>query len=99
VKTTHLGPYQHFLERLTALREERRCTQAELGRRLGKPQSYVSKVESGERKLDLVEYVYWCKVLDKDPTTLVAELADSVGRVLPGGVRRAVIARRTPVRR
>jgi transcriptional regulator with XRE-family HTH domain len=45
------------------MRLERRLTQAELSSHLGKPQSYVSKYESGERKLDLLELEQICDVL------------------------------------
>ncbi len=37
------------------MRKEKRLSQTELAERLNKPQSYVSKFESGERKLDLPE--------------------------------------------
>jgi transcriptional regulator with XRE-family HTH domain len=67
------------------------CSQAELGARLGKPQSYVSKVEAGDRRLDLVEYIFWAKALDIDPTPLVDDLARSIGKVLYGGQRRRAV--------
>ena len=47
--------YRQFLERLRAARAERGLTQAEVARRLSKPQSFVSKCESGERRVDVVE--------------------------------------------
>ena len=47
--------YQAFLQRLRAAREQVGLTQAEVARRLGKPQSYVSKCESGERRVDVIE--------------------------------------------
>lgn len=47
--------YAEFLGRLRRARESARLTQAETARRLGKPQSYVSKSESGERRVDVVE--------------------------------------------
>ena len=90
-KTTYLRPYEKLRERLAELRDSSGCTQEELGRRLGKPQSYVSKAKSGERRLDLVEYVYWTKALGIEPTGLVAQLAEDIGRVLPAGRRRAIL--------
>lgn len=51
-------------ELLKELRKEQGgLTQVELSQRLGKPQSYVSKYETGERKLDYVEICDICKVL------------------------------------
>jgi transcriptional regulator with XRE-family HTH domain len=46
--------------RLRELRERADITQVQLAARLGKPQSYVSKVESGERKLDFLEVRDYC---------------------------------------
>lgn len=79
MKSTNLGPYRHLLRQLTQARNEADCSQSELGRRLSKPQSYVSKVESGDRRLDLVEFVYWAKALHVDPSDFVATLADAIG--------------------
>ncbi len=47
--------YRQFLDRLRAARHEAGLTQEEVGRRLQKPQSFVSKCESGERRVDVVE--------------------------------------------
>lgn len=44
-------------------KDETGMTQVELSVALGKPQSYVSKYENGERKLDYVEIVEICKAL------------------------------------
>lgn len=47
--------YQRLLERLVRARTEAGLTQTEVARTLRRPQSWVSKVESGERRLDVVE--------------------------------------------
>lgn len=49
---------------LCALRNEAGLRQIDLADRLGKPQSFVSKYESGERRLDLIELRQICKVLN-----------------------------------
>jgi transcriptional regulator with XRE-family HTH domain len=51
----HTARYEEFLRRLRDARRQAGLTQAEVATRLGKPQSFVSKVESGERRLDFVE--------------------------------------------
>jgi len=47
--------YQIFLEKLRQARLDAGLTQIEVAQRLGKPQSYVSKCESGERRVDFIE--------------------------------------------
>ena len=49
--------YQAFLHRLRAARKRAHLTQSEVALRLKKPQSYVSKCESGERRIDATEVV------------------------------------------
>lgn len=45
--------------------------QIDVAEKLGKPQSYVAKVESGERRIDLIETVAYCKSIGIDPRTLL----------------------------
>ncbi|HET7216362.1 MAG TPA: helix-turn-helix transcriptional regulator [Terriglobia bacterium] len=47
--------YTRFLERLKEARSTARLTQVEVAMRLSRPQSFVSKIESGERRVDAVE--------------------------------------------
>jgi transcriptional regulator with XRE-family HTH domain len=49
---------------LRQIREESGLSQAELAEKLTKPQSYVSKIESGERRLDLVELNLLCQTIN-----------------------------------
>ena len=51
----HRERYERFLTRLREARRQAGLTQEEAARRLGKPQSFMSKCESGERRLDFVE--------------------------------------------
>ena len=50
-------------------------TQAEVAERLKRPQSFVSKYETGERRLDVVEFLEVAEALAADSVDLVAELA------------------------
>ncbi|HEX5889670.1 MAG TPA: helix-turn-helix transcriptional regulator, partial [Pyrinomonadaceae bacterium] len=52
-----------FRELLREVRVRSKLTQTEVARRLGLPQSYVSKYETGERRLDFVETLFVCEVL------------------------------------
>jgi transcriptional regulator with XRE-family HTH domain len=55
--------YGLFRDLLKQLRESNHLTQAELARRLKVPQSYASKFETGERRLDFVEAAEVCRAL------------------------------------
>lgn len=52
---------QQIREYLKQLRNESGLTQDSLAKKLNKPQSYVSKYESGERNLDFVETIEICE--------------------------------------
>lgn len=58
-------------EVLKRLRVEAGVTQIDMANRLDKPQSYVSKYESGERKLDFVEVMEICEALGIKPKALI----------------------------
>jgi transcriptional regulator with XRE-family HTH domain len=63
---------QEELQRLLReLREKAKLTQEDVARRLGQPQSFVSKYESGERRLDLVELRAVCDALGISLATFV----------------------------
>ncbi|MGB6837476.1 MAG: helix-turn-helix transcriptional regulator [Dehalococcoidia bacterium] len=57
--------YDTFLRRLRQARLEAGLTQAEVAQRLRKPQSYVSKCESGERRVDVVELAEFARLYGK----------------------------------
>ncbi|MEW5868518.1 MAG: helix-turn-helix transcriptional regulator [Chloroflexota bacterium] len=57
--------YQSFLEKLRQARLEAGFTQVEVAQLLEKPQSYVSKCESGERRVDFVELLDFARIYQK----------------------------------
>jgi transcriptional regulator with XRE-family HTH domain len=54
--------YGQFLKRLREARRRAGLTQKEAAGRLGKPQSFVSKCESGERRVDFVELIVFARL-------------------------------------
>lgn len=62
------GPeYQSLRSLLIEAREEAGLSQAEVAERLGRVQTFVSKYELGDRRLDVIEYLKLCEVLGVDP--------------------------------
>ena len=59
-KSTHTPEYKVMLKLLRELRDQKGMYQSDLAERLDVPQSYVSKSENGERRLDLLEVRLWC---------------------------------------
>jgi transcriptional regulator with XRE-family HTH domain len=69
-----MDPYERLPELLIRERKRAGLSQAALAAKLGKPQSYVSKCEQGERRVDVVEFLEIADALGADPAALVEEL-------------------------
>ncbi len=66
--------YKKFQKLLTKYRKEQGVTQTRLAECLGHPQSFVSKYENGERRLDLIEFLDIAAALEIDPLSFIQEL-------------------------
>jgi len=49
-------------------------TQRELARRVARAHSYVSRIEKGDRRLDVAEMIQWCEVLGADPVQVMKRI-------------------------
>ena len=67
MSTIHDDRYVKLIDQLRRVREGRRVRQADLAEKLGQHQSYVSKVEGLERRLDVIELYDWLMALEKEP--------------------------------
>ncbi|WP_448204694.1 helix-turn-helix domain-containing protein [Azospirillum sp. sgz302134] len=67
---------QRLRDILRELRQDKGLKQTEVAERLGLPQSYISKYESGERRLDVIEFIDLCAVLGVDPREIIGRLLD-----------------------
>ena len=74
-KSAFSRKYQHFLKLLTDARRRAGLTQVSLAKKLGRPQSFVSKFENGERRLDVIEFLDVARALRLDPTRVIDELS------------------------
>jgi transcriptional regulator with XRE-family HTH domain len=73
-KSAFTRRHQRFRAMLTAARQRAGLTQAALATRLRRPQSFVSKFERGERRLDVVEFLDVAEALGINPVRVIAEL-------------------------
>lgn len=64
-KSIYSQEYKKVIERLKKARKEAGLKQVEVAKKLGKPQSLVSKVERGERRLDVAELKQFADIYKK----------------------------------
>jgi len=64
-------PYIEIIDRLIARRLELEMTQADLGAAFGEDQSFISRVERRQRRIDVHEFVRLCRALNLDPGTML----------------------------
>ena len=60
--------------RLRAWREAAGLTQRALAAKLRKPYSFVWKTEAGERRVDPIEFVAWCRACDVRPSDAIDQV-------------------------
>jgi transcriptional regulator with XRE-family HTH domain len=73
VKSVYDPQYRCILGHLVQARKAAGLTQRELAMALAKPQSFVSKVERGERRLDALEFLTLCRLLHLDPRSFMCD--------------------------
>lgn len=79
----HDPRYQQIATLLAELRKQRGLLQQDVADRLGRPQAFVSKVESGARRVDLVELLDFLRVLNADPHAFIDLLLNQPISSLP----------------
>ena len=66
--------YDRFRLSLVEARQAKDITQVELAKKLKRPQSFVSKYERGERRLDVIEFFEVARAVGIDPIALLKSL-------------------------
>ena len=65
---------------LVASRRQKGLNQGEVARKLGKPQSYVSKYETGERRLDVIEFIEIAEAIGVQPLALIRRMLSAAAK-------------------
>lgn len=75
-KSVYTAAYARMLAYLVEARQTAGLNQVELAERLGRPQSFVSKFEKGERRIDVLELIAICHHLRIDPADVIVAVND-----------------------
>jgi transcriptional regulator with XRE-family HTH domain len=70
--------YKAFISVLIEARKEAGLTQTELGARIGRKQTHISIIETGVRRLDLIEFCAIAKAMGYDPVTLFTRVVQAL---------------------
>jgi len=79
VTSIHHQRYIVLRQHLKSLRQAAELSQTELADRIGEDQSYVSKIERGERYVDLLFYMDWCRACGIEPDMGMKSLLEAGG--------------------
>ena len=75
-KSLHTPRYDLFLRVLREAREGAGLSQRQAARKLDRTQAYVSKSETGERRVDVVEMVDFLRAYDQEPESFIRKIWD-----------------------
>ncbi|GBO48499.1 helix-turn-helix domain-containing protein [Pectobacterium versatile] len=67
--------YQSIIKALREARIAKCITQEHLAHALNRPQSFIAKVENGERRLDIVEFIHIARLLAVDPSAIIEKIS------------------------
>jgi transcriptional regulator with XRE-family HTH domain len=81
--------YKSFRETLISARARTGLTQRDIATHVARPQSFVSKYELGERRLDVVEFIHVARALEMDPLKLFAAVVADQPALAQRAARRA----------
>jgi transcriptional regulator with XRE-family HTH domain len=77
-RSLHTDAYAKLLLSLVTARKLCGITQVELAKRLKKPQQFVSKIETGERRLDVLEFIAIARALNIPPDKLLTRMLNKL---------------------
>jgi len=70
-KSIYSKDYRNVIEKLKKARLDASLKQSDVAQKLKKPQSYISKIERGERRVDITELKELAKIYKKDITHFI----------------------------
>lgn len=77
-KTIHAKEYHIVIAMLRKLREQKQLTQKGLADKIGSDQTFISKIEIGERRVDIIELKYICEALDIELVQFIKQVESKI---------------------
>ncbi len=74
MKSLRSPAHVRLLQLLVTAREKAGLTQQQLADRLRKPQSFISKYEGGERRIDVIEFIAIAEALQMDASRAIRDI-------------------------
>lgn len=72
--------YQLVMEALIAMRKKAGLTQRDLAKALNREHSFVWRIETGRRRLDVIEFFWLCRTLKQDAAVVYRDLIREIGK-------------------
>lgn len=82
--TVYSQEYVHMVQTLRLVRTELGLFQDDLGKRVGKDQTYISNIERGQRRIDIWEFYRLALAMGVEPTELYQRVTRCLPEKFPG---------------
>ncbi len=77
-KSTFSKEYKHLTALLVEARERSGLTQAEVAQELGRPQNYVSRLERGETRIDVIQFLWLADIIGFDAVAMLKKVRENM---------------------
>ena len=81
-RSLHTAAHRELVSAVKALRKSAGLSQRELAERLGREQNFVGRIETGQRRIDLVEWVMLCRACGVEPASELTRIVTSLAALL-----------------
>ena len=80
--------HRELVSTVVAMRKSAGLTQRKLADAVGREQNYIGRIETGQRRVDLVEFMIICRACGANPVVETNRLAKLLNELLPGRPRK-----------
>ena len=85
VESLFAAAHRELVSAVVALRKRAGLTRRQLAEAVGREQNFVARIETNQRRVDLVEFVTLCRACGADPVREAERLARRMAELIPSG--------------